>query len=408
MWSSLHPASPVLALGAALLAMACAGRTDAPQGEHCQRLAPGQSEVVAEWGGPEGSVYVADVAAGAACDQFIAGATWGPLELGEQRLDGVAFLAHREASGEIGWVRSWPIGSVDWSALAAAPRGGVWAGGDAGASTPDLGDGVLHPAGERGRILAQYAADGSLITLRVDADTSGGRLASDVAAKRSTQVVFDDDGARVELLDDAAEVVWTLPTSDDWGNVDAAPSSDGGLIAVGVQQPVVTSVLEHYDGAGEPVWREAAAGSMVRSLALSSAGEVVLSGSYCQRITRSPAAVVFNETCDDGSFVRLIEPSGATRFEVAHDLGPRAIVRAIDSGQVLLIGEDAGAQRLALQRVEPDGRLGERHLFEGPDAMEPIGAAASGSSVWVAGTRRGGSAADVTSADRGFLLEMGL
>ncbi len=99
---------------------------------------------------------------------------------------------------------------------------------------------------------------------------AGFALASNVAAQRSTQVVYDDQVARLELLNDEAEVVWTLPLSDYWSNLNAAPDSGGGVVTVGVEQPGVTSVLEHYDGAGEAVWREAAAGSMVRSLAISS------------------------------------------------------------------------------------------------------------------------------------------
>jgi hypothetical protein len=369
----------------------------------CQRLAPGDSEVLAEWGGPDAGVYIADVTAGAACDQFITGTTWGPLELGGQTLEAATFIAHREASGEIGWVKAWKIGEVDWSELAAAHQGGVWGGGHANVSTPDLGDGVLRPVGDRGRILARYAADGSLVALRVDADRDGFALASDVAAQRITQMVYDDEGARLELLDDAAELVWSLPRSDYWSNLNAAPGSDGGVVAVGVEQPEITSILEHYDGAGAALWREAAPGSRVRSLAVSSAGEVVLSGSYCARSTG------FSSECDEEGFVRLIEPSGDTRFEIAHGLGPTALVTSNGTEQVLLIGEDASARRLVLQRVDRDGRLGERHLFDGPATLDPLRGSASGKSVWIAGTQRGKYGGDgVFSVDRGFLLEMGL
>src|SRR5688572_16383488 len=180
MESRWQPRGAVFGLGAGLLALACGGQanaTDRPgEVEHpqeeiaCHRLAPGESETLAEWG-PDGGVYIADVAAGAACDQFVTGTTWGPLELGGQTLEAAStFIVHREASGEIDWVKSWQVGNMDWSELAAAPGGGVWASGSSQGSTPDLGDGASHPVGQRGRVLARYAADGSLVTLRVDAE----------------------------------------------------------------------------------------------------------------------------------------------------------------------------------------------------------------------------------------------
>ncbi len=128
----------------------------------------------------------------------------------------------------------------------------------------------------------------------------------------------------------------------------------------------------------------------------------MFSGSYC------PNTRGVTPECDEGSFLRLIEPSGDTRFEVVHDLGPMARVIWKGTGPILLIGEDSGAHRLALQRVDRDGRFGERHLFDGPATMDPLRGAVSGNTVWVGGTRRGESADGVVSADRGFLLEMGL
>lgn len=421
MESRLQPRGAVLGLGAGLIALACGGQADAPDRQQdapdrsqevespqaeigCHRLAPGASETLAEWGGPDGSVYIADVAAGSACDQYVTGTTWGLLELGGQTLEaGTTFIAHREASGAIGWLKSWQAGDLDWSELAVAPGGGVWARGSAGGSTPDLGDGVSHPVGERGHLLVHYAADGALVTLRVDAGLAGITFASNVAARRSAQVVYDNAGSRLELLDDTAATVWTLPLSDYWGNLDAAPGADGGVVTVGVERPDVTSVIEHHDGAGGTLWREVAERSLVRSLSVLPEGEVVLSGSFCQRL------VTVSSECDaGGSFLRLIEPSGDTRFEVAHDLGPRALVAANADGQILLIGEDSLNQRLALQRVDRDGHLGERHLFDGPATLDPLRASVSGKSVWVAGTRRGELVDDVATNDRGFLLEMGL
>jgi hypothetical protein len=392
---------PVLRLGAALFAMACGGSARSPERSPeeigCRRLAPGESEVLAEWGGPDEGISIADVAGGTACDQFIAGTTWGPLALGGQTLEGVTFIAHREASGEIGWVKAWQIGGVDWSELAAAPEGGVWAGGHAYAST-DLGDGVLHPVGDGARVLARYAADGSLVALRVDPDAQGGPLASSVAAQRSTQFVYARESARLELLDDAAEVVWALPIPNDWFSPSAAPAPDGGVFAAGGTPPGYSSVLEHYDGDGAAVWRAPATGSMVRSLAVLPAGEVVLSGSRCPEMEPGSG-------CDEQRFVQLIEPNGDTRFDIAHDLGAGAWVTSTGTGQILLIGEDSGAHRMALQRVERDGRLGERHLFDAPAPLDRLGGTASGSTVWVAGTLRGDG---VSSVERGFLLEMGL
>lgn len=297
-------------------------------------------------------------------------------------------------------MKSWQIGSIDWSVLAAAPRGDVWAGGHAYGST-DVGDGVLHPVGDGGRVLARYAADGSLVTLRVDPDARGGPLASNVAAQRSTQFVYERESSRLELLDDAADTSWTLPLPDDWFSPSVALGPDGGVFAASGTPPGFSSVLEHYDGDGAAVWREPATGILVRSLAVLPAGEVVLSGSYCPDMGPGRG-------CDAESFIRLIEPSGETRFDVAHELGGGALVTSSAAGQILLIGEDSSARRLALQRVDRDGSLGERRLFDGPATLEPVRATASGNTVWVAGTRRGESTGDSASPDHGFLLEMGL
>jgi hypothetical protein len=397
-------------LGASLLAMACGGEADAPpdsdpEEPSCQRLAPGESEVVARWGDGAGSdVNIIDVAAGAACDQFILGRLWGGLELGGRTLEEGTFLAHREASRKIGWVHAAPSGGMEWSRLAAAPDGGVWAAGHTSVAT-DFGDGVLHAVQSEARGLVRYAADGSLVALRVDPGERVVALGSNVEAHRSALVVLESAGSfRLYLLDDAAEVLWTQPQAYERGNIRVAPNTRGGVFAAGIVWPGDYSFFDHYDGAGATAWSETGSG-MVRSLAVLPAGEVVFSGSQCQE------RKTFSLLCDGAGFVRLIDASGVTRFEIEHDLGVDAFVTSDDTGQVLLIGRDADTQRLALQRIERDGRLGERSLFDGPPTAGTLQGGVSGRSLWVGGIEADGFDPETGIAlpvDRALLLEMGL
>ena len=114
-------------LGLALLTLACSGSVDAQRCPEGAELPSGQTRLVAHWGGASASTMVLSVAEGAACDPFVLGQVEGRADVAGESVEDATFLARLDAHGAALWVKSWPMLSVQHSAVLPAGGGGVWA-----------------------------------------------------------------------------------------------------------------------------------------------------------------------------------------------------------------------------------------------------------------------------------------
>jgi hypothetical protein len=392
------------ALGSALLALAC---STSDEGERCpaQALLPsGQARLVAHWGGASASSSVHSLVEGTACDPFVLGQVEGRADVAGESLEDATFIARLDAHGATRWVQSWPLASVQHSALLPASGGGVWAFGQK-MGAADLGDGRLDANIDSG-VLARYDANGELQALHA-AQEEWVRACASAEAERAGVLIREDGAAtRFDVFDAGATRVAQLSLEPMGSDPHVALTPDGGVVVAGWAFPEL--VLERFDAAGTSLWRARKLGSVPGAVAVLPDGRIAINGYY--RSVEDPPPP--GGPTLQGQFVELRGADGALLWELSHPLRD-AEVGVSASGALVLVGRDDGARELVAQRIELDGSWGWRTPYIPDNSFGRSALGVGQRSLWLGGTTMrelelAGEAVTPLGTADAFLLELAL
>jgi hypothetical protein len=363
-------------LGLALFTLACSGSVDPERCPEGAELPTGQARLVAHWGGASAATMISSVAEGAACDPFVLGQVEGRADVAGESVEDATFLARLDAHGAALWVKSWPMLSVQHSAVLPAGEGGVWAFGQKQAPA-DLGDGEPD-ANVDSRVLARYDARGELQALHAAPEEWVSACSSAAAERVGVLIREDGTATRLDVFDSSATRVAQLALEPRGSDPVAAIAPDGGVITAAWDFPY--GVIERFDASGAPLWRQQLLGSVPSAVAVLPDGRVAANG-YWRSIEDPPPP---GGPTRQGYFVQLRASDGELLWELAHPLVDAA-VEGTASGELVLVGRDDGTREMVAQRIESDGSWGWRVPYIGDSSSGRSPFAVGQRSLWLGG-----------------------